>query len=1085
MYFNNIFFMKLFEFMKMQPLKTKDGIHGGIGWAQAWIINFWKRLLDVDHACQLLGNLTTFVRDATDNKSLLLKKNLKYASILLFWCSLEAGIKNEFLSIDVDEQNVSFVFLKTGNNVVDQFKLDAPIIKTNTKKIEHEKWGKGECLILELNNNWNCHLTVYAGNPFVQIQTIMVNPGDQNVTLNRLPLYRFKVNLGVNTSKLRFLGTGHTQAFNSAPGSYVYGAVADPESRQGIVAAWLTQDYGTGIVFPQNHNNEAFLQTQTEFGKCLIKPNQQRATDIMVLGFFEDTRLGLETFADQIARNYDIQLRSKKGVYCTWYHQNLTKSGASTEKFIKENSEFVAENLKDYGLGVMQIDDHWQSRLPKDSPHKDKKFKITGPIKVFAEANQNFPLGMAFTANSISSLGLIPGIWFMPFAGNYENPYFDPEIFALNPDGTPFHDSRWSGTCIDSTSPKGEAFLRQRFKRIYDWGYRYFKIDGLHTGMPSYNIYVNSGYNTKETFGEGILYDKNMTYVQAFRKGLNCLREEAPEAFVLGCTTTQNMRSLGAAFGLVNAMRVGPDNDGARWGAWDSLTVGAKYCSTVYFLNGRVWWNDPDPIYVRPENPLSKARWMASWVAVSGSMNTSSMQYKDLTADRLKLLKQSLPVHSLPTRPVDFIESDYPRIWLVKNERMNLVGLFNFNENKDDVIDCNFKHLGLDPQKTYIGFDYWENEFVRPTKDTLNRTLAGGTCKVLCLKEEQNYPQIVSSSRNINQGLTDITEETWNHISQTLSGASEIVAHDTYELRILVPCSEKSWSVEQVKVSHAGVKSEFVQDGPGIRITFTSDTTQSIKYEIKFKPAIISVGQLEDIVATTTKASPFAVELSWNNEKSGTFVVHRQDGKSYEVDMGKLFDSDVKRGESYTYTIQSIKWGQLSKPCTVKVTVPSDIQYPNVPPKPELKLSDVKFLSESTGWGGKVRRNSSIDGKPLTIEHKKYDNGVGVHAISAITLEIPDGYSRFVATVGLDDEVISASASSIKFRIFGIVKNNQQPSILLAESPLLKSGQLIKWYLDAKLDGFQLDRIYLSVEDGGDGISSDHADWVDAGFLKH
>ena len=75
-----------------------------------------------------------------------------------------------------------------------------------------------------------------------------------------------------------------------------------------------------------------------------------------------------------------------------------------------------------------------------------------------------------------------PGIWFMPFAGNFRNPYFDPEIFAKNPDGTPFHDGRWSGTCIDMTNPKAERFVRDRVRRIYDWGYRYFKIDGMHTG---------------------------------------------------------------------------------------------------------------------------------------------------------------------------------------------------------------------------------------------------------------------------------------------------------------------------------------------------------------------------------------------------------------------------------------------------------------------------------------------------------------------------------------------------------------------------------------------------------------------------
>ena len=41
----------------------------------------------------------------------------------------------------------------------------------------------------------------------------------------------------------------------------------------------------------------------------------------------------------------------------------------------------------------------------------------------------------------------------------------------------------------------------------------------------------------------------------------------------------------------------------------------------LYFLHGRVWWNDPDPSYVRPAVKLNHAQLLASWVAVSGMFN--------------------------------------------------------------------------------------------------------------------------------------------------------------------------------------------------------------------------------------------------------------------------------------------------------------------------------------------------------------------------------------------------------------------------------------------------------------------------------
>ena len=51
-------------------------------------------------------------------------------------------------------------------------------------------------------------------------------------------------------------------------------------------------------------------------------------------------------------------------VYCTWYH-----SGASNEKKLRANTEFAAAQLQPYGLDVMQIDDKWQSLLPKGFEH--------------------------------------------------------------------------------------------------------------------------------------------------------------------------------------------------------------------------------------------------------------------------------------------------------------------------------------------------------------------------------------------------------------------------------------------------------------------------------------------------------------------------------------------------------------------------------------------------------------------------------------------------------------------------------------------------------------------------------------------
>ena len=70
------------------------------------------------------------------------------------------------------------------------------------------------------------------------------------------------------------------------------------------------------------------------------------------------------------------------------------------------------------------------------------------------------------------------------------------------------------------------------------------------------------------------------------------------------------MRSLGGSFGLIDAMRIGPDNRAN----YPATLKGPLFGGRFYFLHNRVWHNDPDPAYVRESLPLDDARSLCSWV---------------------------------------------------------------------------------------------------------------------------------------------------------------------------------------------------------------------------------------------------------------------------------------------------------------------------------------------------------------------------------------------------------------------------------------------------------------------------------------
>ena len=114
--------------------------------------------------------------------------------------------------------------------------------------------------------------------------------------------------------------------------------------------------------------------------------------------------------------------------------------------------------------------------------------------------------------------------------------------------------------------------------------------------------------------------------------------------------------------------------------------------------------------------------------------------------------------------------------------------------------------------------------------------------------------------------------------------------------------------------------------------------------------------------------------------------------------------------------------------------------------------------------------NQANDGKALTLNGVVYQKGLGVHANSELRYSLLNTRgavcATFTASVGVDDEV--GSLGSVRFKVF--VDN-----ILKFNSGVL-TGNSATQSLAVDIQGGGTLR--LVVDGGPDGISSDHADWV-------
>lgn len=107
-------------------------------------------------------------------------------------------------------------------------------------------------------------------------------------------------------------------------------------------------------------------------------------------------------------------------------------------------------------------------------------------------------------------------------------------------------------------------------------------------------------------------------------------------------------------------------------------------------------------------------------------------------------------------------------------------------------------------------------------------------------------------------------------------------------------------------------------------------------------------------------------------------------------------------------------------------------------PKGELKLTDLKWKSASTGWG-KVRLNANVNGGKLVVDGKPISDGIGTHAPSVIEFKIPKGYTHLHTRAGLDQGGVSqqgADRASARFSVWNQKPTNARASEQDTEVPL-------------------------------------------------
>ena len=749
-------------------------------------------------------------------------------------------------SYDPDAHRFALIDRVTGQIVVRNGQLlEALVANTQVLPVEDATFGKGRQIRITYTDGGASALILFPDVPFLFVRTQLRNAKSSEIDFDRLRPARFEVDLGQSAADLRALGTAGLTDPDKNPGSYLFLTVANPATRRGVVAGWLTQDRGSGVLFSEVEQGRVGIRAQIDYGHLRVAPGETASLETLLVGVFDDARLGLEGYADAVSQQYAIRLRPQAAGYCTWYSN--PHGGASDAEAIVTLAEMAAKELKPFGFSFVQIDDKWQDGQERNGPaRRFWRVKPDGP----------YPKGIKPVADRLQALGFTTGLWFLPFASDAQDPEFKDRQhwFVKRLDGKPF-ETPWGNTSLDLTHPEVRDYLSDLVKTIHSWGVNYFKMDGLWTGTATEQIYVNDGYRDDQMGRHAPFHNPKKTNIEAMRDGLMGLRAAAgPDVFFSGCNLSQNMRSLAGSIGLVDSMRIGPDN-GQGWRDYreeiarndcGTLITGPVRGTRLYFMHGRLWWNDPDPSYVRPSIPLEQAKLITSWVALSGQFYLNSDWIPGLPPERLNLIKRTIPHHGATARPVDYLDSIMPGLWLVsdtrKAVRRDVLGLFNW-ENSPQPVVCSAVKAGLDSGKSYHAFDFWADAPAPSFRGGFRFEVPAQACRVIAVRAAEGHPVLVSTSRHVTQGMIDVVKEVWDAKARSLSGESQVVAGDRYQLRVAgLNDAGRSWRLLSASLSDEDATSGVTitpapvvaSEGGWLRIDLESKTSRSVRWTLQF-----------------------------------------------------------------------------------------------------------------------------------------------------------------------------------------------------------------------------------------------------------
>jgi hypothetical protein len=707
-------------------------------------------------------------------------------------------------------------------------------------------------------------LTIYENQSYFSLEVKLQNKGSESVTIREIQPIRLDpekdgyLHFGCAPEQISCLIDGYSPGNESKilflrdqSGFSGHGTTAfyDQQSKKSLIIGFLENTKSINLIAGHTVNTKtddhALLEftTSSYFSYYSLGSNQSVSTGKILIDIPDNVFDGLECYADLIAKINKINLNMiPLSGWCSWYYEYPD----ITEKEVLKNLNFLADNLRDYGLKYIQVD---RGRIPTGTD--------------WLSTNSKFPNGMKWMADQIHEKGFKAGIWTAPYWLGRESTSYNEDWILYKISTEPKQEGKrrrhWAswGDVLDTSNDEVISYMKNFVDvLINDWGYDYLKNDFLQYGLPEIKTLNTILLENGEIEGVEKYQRKNksITPVEAFRNGTIAIQEAAgDETFIMGCGAP-----LFHTAGTVHSCRVGGDIQSKLCVSWicgTSKTV--RTSAKRYYYNGRTMWIDPDCLVVgdpcgRGSFTLDEARSRASMASLFGGMIMTSDRMYELSPEKIDVLKRVLPVYPQSARPLDLFEKDMPEIWLWEINKdfgkWHVLGVFNYT---DETLsrEISYDYLGLDSNREYLFFDFWKKKMptrssrynyrtLMPFDNEVFLELSPRSCFVIAIREKLDHPQLLSTNRHLTQGAIELEDVKWNEEKKELSGISELVKNDDYELVLTLP---KDMEFNKAEVADSDVSCEAFIDDPDVdrfntvKVKLMSPENKKVRWSVLYK----------------------------------------------------------------------------------------------------------------------------------------------------------------------------------------------------------------------------------------------------------